>query len=574
MIEVRNTGPHAVADAIVANATPAVLTLVTWTCAASPGASCGSPSGQGDVSTTITLPPGGLATLEVTGALSASASGMMTNTATVTAPAGVLDVDPDNNIAADTDRVTQSSCTCWVAPAPTGSDENPGTESQPWATLDHAAAAVLLGGATNCTVLFTDGVYAGSNDVHERFTTVTTFRALNRYRATLENAGPVLLLSGARNLVIEGFELRHSGDAAAAAVVEALSAGDSWTEDLVIRDNVLHDSLGGDLLRIHSGVRFATVEGNVFYNQASGNEHVDVDGATDVFIQDNAFFNDFVGSGRVNANDTLGYIAIKDSNGDGDGQIGSARITARRNVFLNWEGSAAAGFVTVGAGPGEHYQASDVVLENNLMLGNSPSDMAAPLVVKASRNLTFRNNTVAGDLPSLAYAFSLGREGLNPSNENIAFYNNVWADPAGSMGAPSAGGAAAFSHGAAADTAGLVLDANLYWNAGLAVPAGEQVDPAVADALSITDDPGISSDQAGVVLPRWNGTSFASGRLKIRREVRRLVRRFGSIPTASPACNSGLEANSADDDILGQVRSTPDRGAYEASPVVGRRDSR
>ena len=55
---------------------------------------------------------------------------------------------------------------------------------------------------------------------------------------------------------------------------------------------------------------------------------------TDVTIRDNIFFNDFAGSGRTNNNDTGSFIVVKDSNAGDDEQIGSERITVRRNVFL------------------------------------------------------------------------------------------------------------------------------------------------------------------------------------------------------------------------------------------------
>jgi len=112
------------------------------------------------------------------------------------------------------------------------------------------------------------------------------------------------------------------------------------------------------------------------------------------------FFNDFAGSGRANGNDTSAYIVIKDSNGSDDTNLGSERITVRRNVFLNWEGSTGANFVLVGEDGQPFYEARQVIVENNLMIGNSSNVMrSASRAVPGSCFATIRLSAIC--LPSL-----------------------------------------------------------------------------------------------------------------------------------------------------------------------------
>ena len=196
--------------------------------------------------------------------------------------------------------------------------------------------------------------------------------------------------------------------------------------------------------------------------------------------------------------------------------------------------------------------------------------MRAAFGVKGGRNVTFRSNTVTGNLPALAYAFRINREGANPVNENVRFHNNVWSDHTGTMGAEAAGGTNDFSDGAPPEVTGLVLDRNLYWNGGAAIPPGDQVNPNVNDARRIVANPQLATNHAGIVLPRWNGTAFVSGNATIRQEFVRLVNAYGAIPAGSPGHNQADPALSATDDILGNPRTQPDVGAYEvtAPPVV------
>ncbi len=104
-IVVSNAGPNTATGATVTDTMPAALTGVSWSCTASAGSTCGSPSGTGSISTTVNLASGGSATFAVNGTVASGASGTLVNTATVTAPVGVTDPNAANNSATDTDTI-------------------------------------------------------------------------------------------------------------------------------------------------------------------------------------------------------------------------------------------------------------------------------------------------------------------------------------------------------------------------------------------------------------------------------------------------------------------------------------
>ena len=447
-----------------------------------------------------------------------------------------------------------------------------GSLGSPWATITHALDSI----PDQSLVLVRPGEYFGRIRIRGTFPIGVTVRSEVPYQARLRRNGTVITAysdpAGVEGITLEGFDVAHDGPGAAALVVHVDGGGNAEVTRITLRDNILHDSYDNDLLKINNASRDVLVEGNLFFNQSGSDEHIDVNGVEDVVVQDNIFLNDFAASGRSDPGNTSSFVVVKDSNGASDLYTGSRNITVRRNIFLNWQGSTGSNFVLLGEDGQNLYEARDVLVENNLMLGNSDSVLRAAFGVKGCRDVIFRHNTVVGDLPALAFAMRLNVEGQNLANDAIGFHNNVWSDPTGSMG-ESFGGSNDFSDTPPGETLSFVLDNNGYWNGGVALPEdpGELVNPS-DDASAIVGDPELGSQEA-LVVPHYDSGSgtFADGSDSIREAFVRLATLYGTPAGGSVVLDAADAANSPADDLLGQPRNdgAPDLGAVELSPLFG-----
>jgi hypothetical protein len=436
-----------------------------------------------------------------------------------------------------------------------------GTNDNPWRTITYALDNVPDGSI----MLVKPGDYVGRVRLRGNFVQGVIVRSEAPYQARLRNITDKVITTydGCSGITLEGFDIAHGGVGAVALVVHVDGGGThNVMHDLTLQNNIFHDSYNNDILKINNGAHNITVRGNMFYNQTGSDEHIDVNSVVDVTIEDNVFFNDFAGSGRTNNNDTSAYIVIKDSNGTDDWVLGSQNITVRRNVFLNWQGSTGYGFIQVGEDATANFEADGVLVENNLMLGSSSNTMRSPIGIMGSRDVTFRNNTVVGNFPSLAFALRLYRIDPNQLNQNILYYNNIWSDPTGT--------AEDFSDAPPGDTASFAIDRNLYWNNGAAIPQdSNELVNYTDDAHRLIANPLLGS-QAGLIVPRWNpgANHFADGSVSIREAFEKLVGLYGTPPSTSPIVNAADPAHAPGDDILGQARSVPDLGAVEFIPTL------
>jgi hypothetical protein len=465
------------------------------------------------------------------------------------------DAGPGGGPPATCQPTTTDGQTFYVATD--GSDEADvdGSADNPWLTITHAVDSVPDG----ATVLVRAGTYTGRVRLRQQFETGIVIRSETPYAAKLRNSEVVVTSYYGKNIVLEGFDVAHDGPGAGGLVIQIqdLIDGDT-TSGIVIRNNILHDSYNNDILKINNGATDVLVERNVFYNQTGSDEHIDVNSVERVVIQDNVFFNDFEASGRVNDDSTSSFIVVKDSNGDTDAFTGSRDIIVRRNVMANWQGNAGAAFILLGEDGNPFYEATEVVIENNLLIGNSSSEMRASFGIKGAADVDFRANTIVGDLPSNAYAFRFNREGENLVVDDIRIANNIWADTAGTM--------TDFSDTDPADVSNIALGNNLYWNAGNAIPEGasDAVNPS-DDSAAVLGDPALP-DPSAFVTPWWNevSSSFGGGGASTCEVHRRLVEDYGTPAAGGAGVGQADPANLPAADILGSQRSgTSDIGAVQ-----------
>ncbi len=101
-----NAGPSSANGAVITDAFPAALTGTSWTCTPAGGAVCGATSGSASLNETVNLRAGSSLSYSVTGTVDSSATGNLSNTASVRPPSSVVETDLSNNSASDKDPLT------------------------------------------------------------------------------------------------------------------------------------------------------------------------------------------------------------------------------------------------------------------------------------------------------------------------------------------------------------------------------------------------------------------------------------------------------------------------------------
>ena len=454
-----------------------------------------------------------------------------------------------------------ASSTCYLSP--TGSDSaGDGSRERPWKTIRFAIEKVADDGST---VVLLDGLYEGTQSVDRHFSKECLIKAETPYRARLRSPADqnrVLFCYDASHVRFQGLEMFGSGGVRGEYLIHI---GTPNAHNLTFDDCIIHDCYNNDLIKINDGAHDILFRNCIFFNQTDhgGDEHFDINTVTDIAIENSIFFNDYAGSGRQGKNQSHAFIVVKNSGSTPDV---TQRIALRRNIFLNWQGLPDEAFILLGEDGKPFYEAQDVVIENNLFIHNSPVRMWGTLLLKGGlRNMTIRANTIVGH-PAVqwsgAFAAVFQRIEQNQPMGDLSFSNNICCDSSAAMPRFSDSSASLFAVGSKQ-----IIDNNLYWNGGKAIPVQPtDVLTPDRDARKRIADPRLPASSARVVLPRPDNGRFLSGRKTIREEFERLVRAYAALGEASPAIGTADAASMPADDILGQPRGQrPDIGCFQRS---------
>jgi len=439
-----------------------------------------------------------------------------------------------------------------------------GSRINPWKTVGYGVVTIPDGN----TLIVGEGVYTSKIKISKTFNKGLLLKSEIPYQAKLtSNQQVISMVKEAANITIEGFEITHISALAKPLVVHIDGWGRQSVKNITLRNNIIHDSYNNDLLKINNSAENIIVECNIFYNQGDSDEHIDINSVANVIVRDNVFFNDFPKSNREITHKSSSFIVIKDSNDDDDRFHGAENITITRNVFLNWQGSHGQSFILVGEDGKDYYEAHNINIYNNLMLGNSPLEIRAPFMVKGSKDINFFNNTISGDLPSNAFAVRITREQKNKKPTNINLYNNIWSDPTGTMGQGAHEDDLDFSDTLPYQLNKFTLSNNLYWNNGEPLPYSllDKINPSV-DNEQVISNPHLG-DNTELISPVWNKItqSFDDGSFEIRDVFLRLVNFYGMPKCHNNRCkiNSIQQSPFPKRDILGKDRTMPHSiGAY------------
>ena len=104
-VTVASSGMSDAPSVIVTDSIDPQLTITSWTCAGDGIATCGSPSGSGNLSDTPSLPASSAVTYSVNATVTAGATGSVTYSVTAQPGGGVTDPNPSNNTSADTNTL-------------------------------------------------------------------------------------------------------------------------------------------------------------------------------------------------------------------------------------------------------------------------------------------------------------------------------------------------------------------------------------------------------------------------------------------------------------------------------------
>lgn len=329
-----------------------------------------------------------------------------------------------------------------------GSDENPGSEAQPWATITKAAQTLSAGQ----TVLVKNGTYGGvyinRSGAPGQSITFKAFPGDTPKIDITEINSTGFTLEGASYIVIDGFDLdykvpnpeSYNGERWESGIlIKENNQGESpvRSHHIIISNNRIHGFPGGGVGSVLAD--YITIEGNTIwetafwsYFQGSGislyqNVDVDAEPGFHNFIRGNTVFkneNKVPGTGIGQDVITDGNCIIID-----DGRL-TQKFLEDKTPYPAYQSSTLIenNICAGNGGRGVHIFASDnVVVRHNTLYQNlqTPDIGGGELTAIAASNVTFVNNIVYA-APGQAATATYDGDDPNYTVSNIVFENNLY----------------------------------------------------------------------------------------------------------------------------------------------------
>jgi len=396
--------------------------------------------------------------------------------------------------------------------ATTGSDSNPGTQAQPWATLQHAVETIAAGD----TILVTPGTYAGCRiELSGAAGAVKTIKAQTAGTVNITSLGVQARHSGLIEVenynapvnywVIDGFVC--NGNNGAYRPIDCRSVAANQNSNITVTNNEALGALSTGIACGHTD--YLDVEHNTSHNNP--NEH-------------GTYMNNSSDYGIIrytvsysNAGCCMHFNGDRKTGG-GDGNMQWWTIEKNKGYSCNGGGNINMDGV------------SDSKILNNLMYSNLGSGITL-------------------------YA----TDASTPSSRDLV-YNNTWCQPS------TGRNTVLINKGAVGD----VFKNNILWNdnAGKCSIAtySSSASGFASDYNVVTNRFSITGGSKIITLATWRGYGYDTHSVLVT-DPNTLFVNFGSdfhLKAGSPAINAGTTVTEVTDDLDGHARVVPyDIGCYE-----------
>jgi hypothetical protein len=321
------------------------------------------------------------------------------------------------------------------------------------------------------------------------------------------------------------------------------------SDNIILENNILHDSYNNDLLKLNERSNNCTIRNNIFFNQNSdgGDEHIDANSVYNTVIEGNIFFNDYKASGREEANRSFSFVLFKSSS-SADISTASHDAVIRNNVFLNWWGKSDQSFICLGEDGKSFYEVKNVEISKNLFINNKTrqtpnSDglqyvnrMSGALTIKNAQDVLIIHNIITGTMQHSWHAYNSTHDGFfgyllrlskewgnSPIIDNVKILGNSLVDYKGYMGY--------ISSGTKDMVKDLIIDSNNYYNGGmdfLNTPVKDLAVQIKYDKHAAFQDPRLESNLDNVTLPYFINGTLHGGYSSINAARIDLIKKYGS----------------------------------------------